>query len=558
LGNLKGATPITPAKILLNDGVVGGLNSTSGLKFDSEGNLWAPQTIANDNTVWQNLFCPGTGACPDPQKPFSSFIAEFSAAQLAGATSAPTAVQPALILVSPVFGPQQSDKFIVSLFDIGIDSTNDLWVPACDLGNDEPDAFDNVFAFDANTISSAPPAPTPGTRPTPGPLTAKFIVPPPDVTLSSVNIQIGANTIASMDCPFTATFDSQKNLWYGNGGSALKTAFGATKDWSRPGSIIQFPQPLPTANGAPTPGSVVALTSEPGIIAFGPSLPNPTSTPTPTPTTTSTSTPTVTKTPTNTLTPTVTKTPTSTITPTSAPPTATSTPTASLTGTPTATSAPTPQPTDRAGRMQAPQPLTVSVAGGQSISVGSFSYTDLTEQVQVIGSLIVSVSDPSTLSALSATASPGGERATTSAIASSTVLTFTPPVTVTPGVSVTFALTATISSGAAMSAEPFAYAGVLTRGGASPIGQPGAEMLFVGLLLMPLGIGQRRRAMLIAFGLLALMATAAGCGSSGSGAPSQQTVIVDSQGNLNKPLTLRTIKNSGGSSSQQVTAVRYQ
>jgi hypothetical protein len=558
IANLKGATPITPAKILLNDGVVGGLNSTSGLKFDSEGNLWAPQTIANANAVWQNLFCPGMAACPDPQKPFSSFIAEFSAAQLAGATPAPTAVEPALILVSPVFGPQQSDKFIVSLFDIGIDSTNDLWVPACDLGNDEPDAFDNVFAFDANTISAAPPAPTPGTRPTPGPLTAKFIVPPPDVTLSSVNVQIGTNTIASMDCPFTATFDSQKNLWYGNGGSALKTAFGGTKDWSRPGSIIQFPQPLPTANGAPTPGSVVALTSEPGIIAFGPSLPNPTSTPTPTPTTTSTSTPTVTKTPTNTLTPTVTKTPTSTITPTSAPPTATSTPTASLTGTPTATSAPTPQPTDRAGRMQAPQPLTVSVAGGQSISVGWFSYTDLTEQVQVIGSLIVSVSDPSTLSALSATASPGGERATTSAIASSTVLTFTPPVTVTPGVSVTFALTATISSGAAMSAEPFAYAGVLTRGGASPIGQPGAEMLFVGLLLMPLGIGQRRRAMLIAFGLLALMATAAGCGSSGSGAPSQQTVIVDSQGNLNKPLTLRTIKNSGGSSSQQVTAVRYQ
>jgi hypothetical protein len=34
IGSLKGATPITPAKILLNDGVVGGLNSTSGLKFE--------------------------------------------------------------------------------------------------------------------------------------------------------------------------------------------------------------------------------------------------------------------------------------------------------------------------------------------------------------------------------------------------------------------------------------------------------------------------------------------------------------------------------------------
>jgi hypothetical protein len=569
IDNLKGSTPITPAKILFNDGVVNGLNSPSGLEFDSQGNLWAPQTLASGNAVWQNLVCPvtGTQTCAEvgvnPEKPFSSFIAKFSKAQLASATSAPPTtvppVQPELILVSPVFGPQPSGQPtpMVSLFDIGIDSANNLWVPACDLGNPEPDAFDNVFAFDANTISSAPTAgPTLGSLPTPGAVTAKFIVPPPDITLSSVNIQIGTNTIASMDCPFTATFDSQKNLWYANGGSALKTAFPGPPDFSRPGSIIQFPEPLPTANGAPTPGSVVALNTDPGFITFGPSLPNPTATLTPTPTTT----------PTSTVTPSVTKTPTATLTPTSSPPTLTplpptptSTPTATLTNTPTATSTPTPQPTGRAGRIQGPLSLTVNAGSGQSVSGGSFSYTNLTEQVQVIGSLIVSVSDPSTLSALSASVSPGDERATTSAIASSTVLTFAPPVTISPGVSVSFALTATTSSGAAMNAEPFAYAGIFTRGGASPIGQPGAEMLFVGLLLMPLGIGQRRRAVLMAFGVLALMATAAGCGnSSGSGAPSQQTVIADSQGNLNKAFRLHTIKTPGGSSTQQVTAVRYQ
>src|SRR5215469_4956937 len=432
ISKLKGATPVTPAKILLNDGVVGGLNSTSGLKFDSQGNLWAPQTIANGNNVWQNLFCPvtGTQTCADvgvnPQKPFSSFIAEFSAAQLASATPAPIVDQPALILVSPVFGPQQSSSLaapaMVSLFDIAIDSANDLWVPACDLGNDVPDQFDNLFAFLANTRSSAPAAPTPGSLPTPAPVTTKFIIPPPDITISSVNIQIGVNTIASMDCPFTAAFDSQKNLWYANGGSALKTAFtGGPQDWSRPGSVIEFPQPLPTANGTPTPGSVVALTTEPGIITFGPSLPNPTSTPTPTQTTTPTSTPSVTKTPTVTL------------TPTSSPPTPTplprptSTPTASLTNTPTATSAPTPQPTARAGRIQAALPVTVNAAGGQSIGAGSFSYTNLTGQVQGIGSLIVSVSDPSTLSALRADVSPGGQSATTSTITPSTTLTFSPP-----------------------------------------------------------------------------------------------------------------------------------
>lgn len=37
IGNPTGATPITPAKILLNDSVVNGLNSTSGLKFDRPG-----------------------------------------------------------------------------------------------------------------------------------------------------------------------------------------------------------------------------------------------------------------------------------------------------------------------------------------------------------------------------------------------------------------------------------------------------------------------------------------------------------------------------------------
>src|SRR5262249_24820499 len=208
---------------------------------------------------------PGV-SCP---KAFSSFIAEFSAAQLASATSTPAFDQPLLILVRPVFGPQPQGSLLavpmVSLFDIAVDAANDLWVPACDLGNDVPDMFDSVFEFRANTISSAPAVPISPPDPS---VMAKFIVPPPDVTLGTVNIQVGTNTtIASMDCPFTATFDSQKNLWYGNGGSALKTAFvspPAMQDWSRPGSIIEFPQPLPTANGTPTPGSVVALTTEPG------------------------------------------------------------------------------------------------------------------------------------------------------------------------------------------------------------------------------------------------------------------------------------------------------
>src|SRR5262249_25545236 len=162
---------------------------------------------------------------------------------------------------------------------------------------------------------------------------------------------------------------------------------------------------------------------------------------------------------------------------------------------------------------------------GQSIGAGSFSYKNLTEQVQVIGSLILSVTAPSTLSALTAAVSPGGQSATTSTISTITIVTFSPPVTVSPRASVAFSFTAMTSSGAAMRAEPFAYAGILIGGGATTIGQLTGGTLFIGLLLMPLGIRQRRRVGLVAFAALALMASATGCGNSESGAPLQQTAI---------------------------------
>ena len=110
-----------------------------------------------------------------------------------------------------------------------------------------------------------------------------------------------------------------------------------------------------------------------------------------------------------------------------------------------------------------------------------------------------------------------------------------------------------------MNAEPFAYAGILILGGAAPIGQLGGGTLFIGLLLMPLGFRQRRRIALAALAALALVATATGCGESNeSGAPSQQTAIVDSQGNLNKPVVLTTIKTTASNSSLELTALRYE
>jgi hypothetical protein len=154
--------------------------------------------------------------------------------------------------------------------------------------------------------------------------------------------------------------------------------------------------------------------------------------------------------------------------------------------------------------------------------------------------------------------SPGGQSATTSTITTVTILTFSSPVTVSPAASVTFSFTATTSSGAAMKGEPFAYAGILIGSGAASVGQLSGGTLFIGLLLMPLGIRQRRRVGLAAFAALALMGTATGCGNSESAAPLQQTTIVNSQGILNKPVILRTINTAGSSSELQLIAVRYE
>jgi hypothetical protein len=158
---------------------------------------------------------------------------------------------------------------------------------------------------------------------------------------------------------------------------------------------------------------------------------------------------------------------------------------------------------------------------------------------------------------LTATVNETGESASASVIAASTTLSFAPPVTVDPGASVTFSFTATAAGGAAMNTLPPAYASMLTDG-ASPPGPLSGGMLMLGVLLMPLGIKQRRRAVLVAFLGLALIASAAGCGSSSTAATSGQTVLVDSQGNPTKPVALSTIKTSSGNSTQQLTAIEFE
>ncbi|MGO9452323.1 MAG: hypothetical protein ACLQDV_14970 [Candidatus Binataceae bacterium] len=207
------------------------------------------------------------------------------------------------------------------------------------------------------------------------------------------------------------------------------------------------------------------------------------------------------------------------------------TPTATATATSTAT--PTPQPTARGGTIVAPAPITVSAGAGQTVGLGSFTYTNVSQQAQNLGSVVVLISDPSMLSSLTVTASPGGESATVTSIAASTTLTFSAPIAIDAGESVSFSLTGVTAGASAMNAAPLAYASILGGGGSGPPAPLSTGMLMLGVLLIPLGIRQRRRATLIAFALL--IVTAAGCGgSSSSGAPATQSAAVDNNGNLNR------------------------
>ncbi|MGO9602126.1 MAG: hypothetical protein ACLQAT_01750 [Candidatus Binataceae bacterium] len=275
---------------------------------------------------------------------------------------------------------------------------------------------------------------------------------------------------------------------------------------------------------------------------------------TPTPTATATSTATATAT--RTATPTATPTTTATLTPT-ATPTGGGTPTPTLTATATPTVTPTPAP-GRAGKVTG-SPVTVSASVGQSVSSGSFSYTNTRTTAQQIVSVVITASNPSALASLTAT--EGGQSASVAPVAASNRLTFTPPISVAAGATVSFTITAETAGSIAAIVQRIIYAGMLA-GDASPIGPLGGGMMLLGVMLMPMGVGRRRRALVMTFAAIALMVTVAGCGSSNSSSPSNSGSPVDGSGTLKQPVTLSTINVTSGTSSissvQQLTAVGYQ
>lgn len=266
-----------------------------------------------------------------------------------------------------------------------------------------------------------------------------------------------------------------------------------------------------------------------------------------------------TATPTATATASATATPTATLIPTATPTGGGLTPTP--TGTPTATPTviPTPAP-GHVGKVTAPNPVTVSASIAQDVSGGSFSYLNMRSSTQAIGSVIITASNPSALASLTVT--EGSQSASVAPVAASNTLTFNPPITVAAGATVSFTITAETASSVSAIAQRIIYAGMLA-GRRSPIGPLGGGMMLLGVMLMPLGIRRRRRAVMITLAAIALTVTIAGCSGSNGGAPSANTSsVVDSSGTLKNPVILSTVKvTSGGgkiAAVQHLTAVGFE
>jgi hypothetical protein len=298
------------------------------------------------------------------------------------------------------------------------------------------------------------------------------------------------------------------------GTSTLTATFGGNADFL-PSTASQGFNVLAPSVASPTPTSVTA---------------------TPTPTSTVTATPT--RTPTTTATPTATVTATTTATPTLTPmPTATPTATSTTGATVTPTVTPTATPT-AGGNATLIRKGSGSGKPGTTVDLGSFGYAASDASEQIVSSVSISVSKTAVFSSLTLTASLNGAQIGTSTvdspvIASTTVFTFAPPLTLPTGQgeSLTFALSGIISghqAGRLDLPNQIRLAGVISAGnshGGGGFGGNGTLMFALSLLgigMLPLSTGTRRRTSILVAVMLTLATGLVGCGggTSGGGAPS--------------------------------------
>lgn len=204
---------------------------------------------------------------------------------------------------------------------------------------------------------------------------------------------------------------------------------------------------------------------------------------------------------------------------------------------------PTPTPTGFGSALPTPTAIPTPGAGvtstsvsnlagpGATVAAGTFTVRNNLKVAESIGSATISVSHPTLFSAM--TLSGGGQSKTVTPPSASTTFTFTTPITVPVGGSVTFSLSAVISMQPVMLDGEFKYAGLtlttsvpITRGGWPLSG----GLMILGIALLGLPNGTRRRAIIIAVLALGMAAAAAGCGGSSNSvslvASSQQVTAV--------------------------------
>ncbi len=218
-------------------------------------------------------------------------------------------------------------------------------------------------------------------------------------------------------------------------------------------------------------------------------------------------------------------------------PIASPTPTASATAPATATATPTavasatpivPTPTPVPGAQASASNIISAGTVGQTVPGGSLSVTNTTTSTETIGAVTVALSDPRLFSSLTLIGSVNGgaaQTALTGTLASSTVFTFSPALSVPAGAVATFTLNATISVTPARADSAVRYAGLMAgreRPGELPL-VVALGMLGIGLLAMP--AGRRRRVLVIAGLIMLLAASQIGCGSNGT----NTTVLLSSQ-----------------------------
>jgi hypothetical protein len=205
---------------------------------------------------------------------------------------------------------------------------------------------------------------------------------------------------------------------------------------------------------------------------------------------------------------------------------------------------PSPTPTAVLGADVMSASVSEVAAPGSTVPAGTFTVRNDLAIAETIASATVSVSDPGMFSSM--TLKGAGQSVTVTPPTASTTFTFTAPVTVPARGSLTFTLTAVIAAHPAMLGNEIKYAG-LTLTDALPITPStwplAGGLLMLGIALMGLPDGTRRRAILIAALGLGVAAAAAGCGGSSSNpAPAlvsstqQLTAVADTANGTPEPV----------------------